>query len=545
MKINREEVENSKLTGFLKKYWIPVLAVIVVITVIISSIGIYKEEVLHIDPDVEYEEGDKLYFSSSAFDTLNPIVSESADTYYVSKLIYDSLFDYTEEFNITGELVDSYTVDTEKAKVDITLKSGVKWHDGSDFTAQDVKFTVNAIKAYGSKGVYYEKASKIYSVQVTGNLKATIYFRNNRDAALDNLIFPILPSRGYYSAGSLIRDVDGFEPVGTGQYEYKSYDYLKKLELKPNQSYFGEKASLDACVVILPEKELKSNMMEINAVTCYTDDNSDRYSLVSDKNFKMYDMVSNDAEFIVFNVDREPFNEKNVRQAAGYAIDSKEVLEKGYMGDGVLTDNIYYPGFMGVPDTLSYYKKDTKKALKLLEEKGYKDKDLNGIIDNKDGEEVSITLLVNKGNAVRSAAAKIVAKNLENIGFSVNLELKSWDEYIEAIKKKDFDVLITGYDMEASYDLREFFNGKSIWKYKNDDMLKQAEELEKLHNAQEYISIYEELKSMMMDELPYYTLCYRKVGLVGVEYFEADKLPTFDDIYKNCNTWSWKKIKED
>lgn len=545
MKINREEVENSKLAGFLKKYWIPVLAVIVVITVIISSIGIYKEEVLHIDPDVEYEEGDKLYFSSSAFDTLNPIVSESADTYYVSKLIYDSLFDYTEEFNITGELVDSYTVDTEKAKVDITLKSGVKWHDGSDFTAQDVKFTVNAIKAYGSKGVYYEKASKIYSVQVTGNLKATIYFRNNRDAALDNLIFPILPSRGYYSAGSLIRDVDGFEPVGTGQYEYKSYDYLKKLELKPNQSYFGEKASLDACVVILPEKELKSNMMEINAVTCYTDDNSDRYSLVSDKNFKMYDMVSNDAEFIVFNVNREPFNEKNVRQAAGYAIDSKEVLEKGYMGDGVLTDNIYYPGFMGVPDTLSYYKKDTKKALKLLEEKGYKDKDLNGIIDNKDGEEVSITLLVNKDNAVRSAAAKIVAKNLENIGFSVNLELKSWDEYIEAIKKKDFDVLITGYDMEASYDLREFFNGKSIWKYKNDDMLKQAEELEKLHNAQEYISIYEELKSMMMDELPYYTLCYRKMGLVGVEYFEADKLPTFDDIYKNCNTWSWKKIKED
>ena len=88
MKINREEVENSKIAVFLKKYWIPVLAVIVVITVIISSVGIYKEEVLHIDPDVEYEEGDKLYFSSSALDTLNPIVSESADTYYISKLIY-------------------------------------------------------------------------------------------------------------------------------------------------------------------------------------------------------------------------------------------------------------------------------------------------------------------------------------------------------------------------------------------------------------------------------------------------------------------------
>ena len=182
-------------------------------------------------------------------------------------------------------------------------------------TASDVRFTVNAIKSYGSKGAYYEKASKIYSVNVTGELTLTIYFRNNTDAALDNLIFPILPSGQYYSSGSLIRDTDDFEPVGTGQYKYSSYDYLEKLELVPNESYFGIKASLDACVVILPEKELASNMMEIDAVTCYIDDNLSRYSLVSDKNFKMYDMISNDAEFMVFNTKEGPFKDKKMRQA--------------------------------------------------------------------------------------------------------------------------------------------------------------------------------------------------------------------------------------
>ena len=153
MKINREAVENSRLANFLKKYWIPILAVIVVITVIASSVGIYREEVLHIDPDVQYEEGDKLYFSASALDTLNPVVSQSSDTYYISKLIYDSLFDYTDEFNVTGELADSYEVDTEKAKIDITLKSGIKWHNGDSFTASDVRFTASAIKSYGSKSI--------------------------------------------------------------------------------------------------------------------------------------------------------------------------------------------------------------------------------------------------------------------------------------------------------------------------------------------------------------------------------------------------------
>ena len=107
MKINRDTLENSKLVKFFKKYWIGVVAVIVVIAVIISSVGIYREEVLNIDPNVEYEDGDKLYFASNALDTLNPIVSNSTDTYYISKLIYDSLFVYTNDFNVVGELVDS------------------------------------------------------------------------------------------------------------------------------------------------------------------------------------------------------------------------------------------------------------------------------------------------------------------------------------------------------------------------------------------------------------------------------------------------------
>ena len=214
------------------------------------------------------------------------------------------------------------------------------------------------------------------------------------------------------------------------------------------------------------------------------------------------------------------------------------------MNDGVLTDNIYYPGFLGVPDTLSYYQKDADKAKELLKEAGYEDRDLNGKIEDNEGKNVEITILVNSNNAMRNAAAKIIANDLENVGFSVNLNSLKWEDYVKNIERRDFDILVTGYDMEASYDLREFFNGKNLWKYTNNDMLKQASELERLHDASDYNSIYTELKNMMMDELPYYTLCYKKMGLIGVEYFEAGKISNFENIYKNCNTWTWKKVKE-
>lgn len=544
MKVNKEKVQNAKFVKFLKKYWIPIAAVIVVITVTVSSVGIYKEEVLHIDPGVEYEKGDRLYLASNPFDTLNPVTSASADTYYLSKLIYNSLFDYTDTFGVTPELVESYTVDTEKATVDITLKSGIKWHDGSALTSKDVRFTINAIKSYGKKGIYYDKAAKIRYVSIDGDLNLTIQFRNKNEGTLDDLTFPVLPDSQYSSIGKFLGDKENFVPVGTGQYKYKSYNYLEQLQLEPNPAYFGSVAPQEIYVAILPDKSLAPNMMEIDAVTCYADDDPDRRSLVLDKNFKMYDMISNDVEFMVFNQNRAPFNKKIARQAAAYSIDIKNILKKGYMNDGVLADNLYYPGFLGVPETQTHYLKDIQKAKTLFAQAGYKDRDMNGKLTDSKNKEAAITILVNSDNAMRSGAAKLIAKDLDSVGFLTTVKSVPWAEYIKLIEKKDFDILITGYNMQASYDLRTFFDGTNLWQYKNEELLKHATELEKLYSADKYAELYKDLKTRMLDELPYYTICYKKMGLIGIEYFEAPATPTFDDIYRNCSTWTWKKVKE-
>ena len=77
----------SKIINFIKKRWIWILAVLLLFAVVISSIEIYKEEVLNIDPDVKYTQKNTLYFAAERFDTLNPIVSQSEDVYYISKLL--------------------------------------------------------------------------------------------------------------------------------------------------------------------------------------------------------------------------------------------------------------------------------------------------------------------------------------------------------------------------------------------------------------------------------------------------------------------------
>ena len=542
MKFNKSEILESKAAVFFKKYWLYITVVAAVIIVAVSSVKLYREEVLDIDPNVQYETQNTLYFASAGIDTLNPIVSKSEDTYYISKLIYNSLFDYDENLGAVCELAESYSVDTEKAYIDIKLKDGIKWQDGTQLTAKDVSFTVDAIQSYGSGGIYYKQASKIYSVNVKDSLNLRIYFRNNYNCSLDDLTFPILPSSKYSYSGKLISDTDGFIPMGTGQYKYSSYQPSKELSLVPNEGYYSTKASNNIIFTILPSKDYASNMMEIQTVSCYADKSSQRKSLVADKELTMYNVVSNDVDFMVFNTSKKIFKNSAMRQAVCYAMDYNEILKSGYMEDGVLSDTLYYPGFLGAAEDSRYYEGDREKARELLKDEGYQDKDLNGRLEDEEGNDIDqIVILVNSNNANRIAAAKILENDLEEVGFSVVTHSVSWDEYNSRIKAKDFDILLTGYEIEASYDLREFFNGKNPWGYMNTEILSKVQELDRIHIAEEYKEAFKEIKELMLEDATYSVLCYKYMGMVCVNSFEMPQLPMFNDIYKNCYTWSWKK----
>ena len=539
-----KKINADKITDFLKNYWAGILIIILVIAVVTSSVEIYKEEVLNIDPSIEYVEQKTVFLSSGKIDTLNPVISQSEDTYYLSKLIYSSLFNFDENLNAVPELASEYKVDTEKAYIEITLKKGVKWHDGSSLTASDVAFTVSAMRSAGSKCPYYNKIKKINSAFARSKNVVAIYFNNNYNCSLDDLVFPIVPSSQYSGAGAFASAYSGFKPVGTGQYKYKSYNQKKQLKLIPNEDYFGDKATKNIYVTMLPDRQLAANMMEIDSVSCYVDSAANRKSTALDRGYQIFDITSNNVEFLVFNTRSSYLSQKNIRKALAYGIDTEKILENAYMGDGILTDTIYYPDFLGVKDTLNEYSYDIKKAEQMLSEMGWKDINSDGALEDRDGNKIVLKILVKKNNATRASASQLIKQNLELLGIKSEIISLSKSEYMQAINKRDFDILVTGYTIEESYDLRELFNGKNQWGYNNYSLFMKARELDRLYTTEQYSEKYRELKELMLDELPYYPLCYKKMSLIGVKTFKADKMPMFNDIYKNCDTWSWSVIVE-
>ena len=531
-----------KIVSFIKRRWIFLLSLVLILAVVFSSVEIYKEEVLNIDPDIKYKEKKTLYLAAERFDTLNPLVSQSEDVYYISKLIYDGLFEFDENMNAAPKLVQEYTVDTEKAAIHIELKEGVKWHSGKSLKAEDVRFTVNAIKQAGSKSPYYNKCSRIMYVNVQNNRELTIYFNNNYDCSLDMLTFPIVPSADYDNAYQFVVDTENFKPDGTGMYEYASYNYLKRLRLKPNEDYYETAATNKIYISILPDSSYASALTEINEVTCYIDKSADGYSTVMDKDLAMYDIISGQVEFVVFNTKKANLSSEKMRRAIAYGIDSEKIVKNAYASDAVLADTLYYPNFLGVAETGQMSDYNYEKAKELLAELGLADVDADGLLEDASGNSVSFTILVKKSNAQRVSAGRIIKKNLETLGIEANVKALSAKEYKQAVAAKNFDLLIAGCEMEETYDLREFFNGKNDWGYYDGDLLAKVRELERLYSEEEQKDKYIQVKEALLEQMPYYTLCYKKMRLVGISTFTAESLPTFDNIYKNCNTWGWKEI---
>ena len=523
----KKRFKNGKLINFISRYWVVLLAIVAGLGLIFGGIEFYKEEVLNIDPDIEYEEQNTLYFGCEEIKDFNPYNTKSEDMYYMSSLINTYLFRYDENMGILPQLVDTFDVNTKKASITLKLREDVYFSKGNQVTAKDVVNCINYIKRLGSTSPYYDNVRKIASAYVKGK-DVNIFFYNNYNCSLDDLVIPIVNLEN--------------PKLGAGEFYISKVDKRKAIYLKPNKKYYLGESKKEIIFTILPERELSKGMMDIYEVTCYVDDSIDRKSSAINSNFKIYDFTSNNVDFIYFNVRRPLTSKKNFRQAISYAIDSEKILKDAYMDDGVLSDTIYYPNFLGVTDTLDSYEHSISKAKLKLSVLGYSDKDDDGILEDVYGNKQTLVILVNQTNNMRLQASKLIKKNLEETGFSVEIKTCDDNNYLSEIRRKDYDILITGYEIAPNYDLRFMFNGQNDWGFSDYNLQMKAAELDRIHSIEIYFEKYKELKEALIDEDVYYPLCYKNMSLIGVKTFETEKFPTFADIYKNIDSFSWKKI---
>lgn len=459
--------------------------------------------------------------------TLNPLLSLDEGAYHLNKLIYDGLFAFNAGLQAEGALAESYEYGEGGTILQIRLREGVKWQDGEAFTAEDVKFTIDAYKSVPAAriGTYGPSLDLIRSAKVIDSLAIQIQFADGNQAALENLMFPILPSHKYNRPADLAKDEAGFVPMGTGPYLISSLETGKKITLSGNPNYRGTVPENTLLFKFVPKKEEAVNLFDIGEMDITYLKDINRNTLVEDKVVTMVPFLSNEVEVLGFNFSHGALQNPAVRQAIAHAVDNQMILETCYYNSGILNNTIYYPGYMGVESRGALYEYDTAKAIELLKSAEY--------------EGLSLNLLFNAENHARNLAAQVIKSGLEKAGISVTLIPLQRDDYNTALAKGEFDLYLGGFRFHENYDLRPVLHSESDnpIKYTNPQMDGLLDKLQQGITGVEKRKTFETLHQLYAGEIPYYCLLYKTYGFAASTNLTGDIEPYFYHIYHGSENW--------
>ena len=492
--------------------------------------------------EVKYRTEQTIYLPMEKVRTLNPMISKDADVYYISKLVYDSLFELDEWLEPKKRLVESYAYSDDKLTLTLTLKEGVKWHDGEELTAADVKFSIDSYMnlSYSNETVYSGYVSNIRSVsQVRGDPGTVVVsFRNAGNVGVENLLFPILPSHQFSRSGDVRRNAEEFMPVGTGPYRIGDYNNLSYLTLSANEAYHGAVPKNELHFVILPRAKDAINLIDVENISLLISGDMDRDALTSNLKVRTVNFLSNQAEVIGFNFRSPIMGNKQMRQAVAHAVDSAEILESAYLNNGVLSDTIYYPSFYGNRNGGELFPYDTDTAADMISMAGFRDTDGDGYIDRR-GEMVILRILVDSGDPARVAAAQIIKNSLDKLPLATYIIYCDRDEYIQTLDSGEYDLFIGGYTFNERYDLRDLLHTDRYNKigYSNRKLDSLLDEMQSCVTAMSKAELFEEANSILKEEIPYYCILYKTFGAVCSDSLEGDISPLFNDYYRNSGEW--------
>jgi peptide/nickel transport system substrate-binding protein len=400
---------------------------------------------------------------------------------------------------VQPKLAESWTVSKDGKTVTFKLRSGVKWHDGSPFTAKDVAFTINRVKDPKIASQFAPQVATVQSVEVVDDTTARFHLSAPTPPLLANLLQVQIV--GESTAESLER-----KPIGTGPFRFIEFVPGDHQTLERNNDYWVKGTPLLDQLIFKNVPDAQSRLALLKAGTVQMIDGIDPKDVKQARSFSnAYVFASkpvNLYEIFQINTKKKPFDDKRVRQALSYAFDRKSYLKNFWYGLARQSSGPFVkemPAYL--PGVDNAYKFDLKKAAALLAQAGFtKDKPL----------EIEILSIV--GYPTLKAMAVILQANLNKIGMKAKiteLEISPWIDRIAT--HPDFDITVDNYNTVPE-DPAGMFNSDNLapagninqWNPPGYKQLvaKAASE----RNPAKRIALYRQLQRLILDEQPMITI---------------------------------------
>ena len=455
-------------------------------------------------------------------DTLNPIATKSESVQKIMNIVYDPLFTVDAQENSVPVLAENYNMSEDGRQMTINLKDGIKWHDGTNFSADDVVYTLSKL-ANGS-GLYSKTAKKIKSFTAVNKNQVIINFEHPETDFSNCLTFPVISKNTAYTAD------DSFVPMGTGAYKFESRNSTE-IVLTPKEEQ--ENINKRVVVKILRDKTAAAEAFNVNELDAITSDELDLETSAPKNYSQTKTMISDNMVFMGFNTENPVLNSSGIRRAINAIIDKKKLVDNYAYGNGV-------PADMSIkPNAWAYQATDKKISQAdietLFEQEGYV---LNSGVYHKDSQALSLTVLVNDNNSRRMAIAEALCTDLRSFGIAASVQAVDYDNYIARINDGNYEIFVGETAADANLNPAVMLDGDSNYFRFDTSALKTAENsLYGVTDKEQYKQGVKAYLQIFNASPPYVPLYFKTKSVIYGSYVSGIEAPVCFDAYKDIEKW--------
>lgn len=441
--------------------------------------------------------------------SLNPFWRTQSTDAYVRELLFEALMDFDAQDRPVPALAESWKISPDGRVYTFKLRQGVKFHDGKEMTAADVKWSAdyaldpqNAATGLSlMENVQSVEAKEKYTIEFTLKQPETVFFTNLASIRP----FVVVPKDSLPRGQSRI----GAFPAGTGPFMFKEYQADRRIVMTRNKNYWQKGIPYLDELELKPVRDTQSRFTSLRAGDLDLIERAPYAFVAKVLKGEFPELGASEAKYsgfrrLILEVTRPPFNNVKIRQAVRYALDRQEFVNAAFWGFGEPATlwGIPKPSpwYIAFPDT----GRDPARVKQLLKEAGA-------------GPDLEMVLLAGNGE---EQEMQVLQRQLTSAGIKTKLEFQGSGTIQRKRRGGDFMITFSGAeavkDPADSYPFRfgcedakgtdtRIFNYSG---YCNREFDRLVEEAGRMQDHKKRFALYEKAFRIIYEEVPEIPLAF-------------------------------------
>ena len=431
--------------------------------------------------------------------SLSPTEHNAVAGSYMNLLTYNTLFKSDMEMNPVPDLVEDYE-NISESEWEFTIKTGVKFHDGSEMTVEDVKASLEWAKGFPEVSLYNDD---IVSVDIVDDDTIKITTPGPDAMLLSNLCHhgnAIVPK-------ALIDSGHDFntEPIGTGPYKFVEWNRGDSVVFEAFEDYFdGAPAIKNMTWKVIPEGSSRTIALEAGEIDFIVEvEAMDSDRLKGNEELEVIQYEATNESWLMMNNEKPQFQNQNVRHAINSAINKDDIVTVAFNGLAAPAISQCPYNFEGsTEENADVY--DVAKAQEYLDASG---------VDPS-----TITFSIICSDDQKKRAGEVIQANLKEIGIECTIESMDLATYLSVTTEGDYEASIGGYSSSnlLSYVVGVYhsdsINASNKTRLNNPEVDALIDQAKVTLDDAERVKIFEEL-SALLNELCTQAPLYQPINL--------------------------------